>query len=227
MRITLLLILILTVATLAQAAHDVVTVRPLTPAEVEDRWFCIYGNRSSASGYEGWWGGSESYARLIDPRVEECECDIGFSIRSVKIMLGLDSTANLAVMARLLEVDDPYGCPRPGVTLAWSPIHNIQDIEVFGYYEITIPCDFPCAAMDEPFLITVDFLYGDADRVIIVGGGDAETCVNYNDWGQGWVDLVADIGFLDGLTIWAESECCYTPIGTETSSWGSVKSLYR
>lgn len=213
--------------TLAHAAHETVTIRPLTQAEVESRWACSYGNRTSTSGYEGWWGGGESYARFIDPRVEECQCDIGFSIRSIKIILGLDSTADLGVIARLLEVDDPYGCPTPGTALAFSPIHVISDLVVFGYYEINIPCDFPCASMDEPFFITVDFLYGTSDRVNIVGGGDAEACVSYNNWGDGWVDLVADIGFLDGLTIWAESDCCYSPIGNDTSSWGSVKSLYR
>ncbi len=211
----------------APAAHREFELESVELTPERQIWPCIYGNRTSGSGYEGWWGGMESYARLIDPRVEPCDCDIGFSIRAIHIMLGLDASCDLQISARLLEVDDPWGCPTPGITLAWAPVIQVDDIDIFGYYEIEIPCDFPCASMDEPYFIAVDFYGGSADRVNLVGGGPAEDCVNWNDWGSGWVDLVGDIGFQSGLTIWADSDCCYQPIANTPSSWGAVKSLYR
>lgn len=222
------LLTILVLATVAApAAHLDFSVQPVAPNDARDPWPCIYGNRTSSNGYEGWWGGLESYARLIDPLTEPCDCDIGFTIRAVHIMLGLDATADLQVVARLLEADDPWGCPTPGATLAFSPLHEISGIELFGYYEIVIPCDFPCASLTEPYFITVDFFGGTTDRVNLVGGGAAESCTSWNDWGSGWTDLVADIGFQSGLTIWADSDCCYQPIAADDTSWGAVKSLYH
>ena len=211
------------------AGHETFTVRRVAPpqAQAQAALSCYYGNRTAGQGYQGWWGGHETYARLIDPRFEPCGCDIGFSIRAVRIMLGLDASADLQVVARLLEADDPWGCPTPGATLAFSPIQTIDGIELFGYYEIEIVCDFLCAGLDEPFFISVDFLGGTADRVNIVGGGEAEACANWNDWGEGWRDLVDDIGFQSGLTIWSDSDCCYQPIAAEDPSWGGVKAMYR
>ena len=234
MRILLILLtVIVTLLAAGAAAADRIMPEPraldgVTAGAVADgRLACIYGNLTSATSYEGWWGGNESYARLISPQTEPCDCDIGFTIRSVNIMLGLDASADLQVLSRLLEADWNGSCWQPGATLAFSPVHTVDDIEIFGVHRVTIPCDFPCASMDEPYFITVDFVGGTADRVNIVGGGDADPCASYNDWGDGWYDLVADIGFFDGLTMWAESECCYQPIGNTASSWGRVKSLYR
>ncbi|MBU0742619.1 hypothetical protein KKA85_03430 [bacterium] len=227
MRILLPVIAILLAAAAATAAHEDPQPRPLDGFEAEARFICAYGNQTTATAYEGWWGGDETYARLISPQIEPCECDIGFTIRSVNMMLGLDASADLRVVSRLLEADWNGSCWQPGATLAFSPVHIIDYIALFGYYQISIPCDFPCASLDEPYFITVDFIGGTADRVNIVGGGAAEPCTSYNDWGGGWFDLISDIGFFDELTMWAESECCYEPIGTDASSWGEVKSLYR
>ncbi len=227
MRILLFVIATLLVAAAAPAAHDVFQTSSLEEVAADDRFICVYGNQSSATAYEGWWGGNETYARMFSPLVEPCECDIGFTIRAINMQLGLDSSADLMVSALLLEADWNGSCWQPGATLTFSPVHVIDYIELFGYYQITIPCDFPCASMTEPYFIAVDFIGGTSDRVNIVGGGDAETCTSYNDWGDGWYDLVADIGFFDGLTMWAVSDCCYEPIDTDVTSWGKVKTLYR
>ncbi|MBC8422999.1 hypothetical protein H8E07_02645 [bacterium] len=227
MKILLLVSATLIVASSATAAHDTFQALSLEGLDMDDRVTCVYGNQTTVTGYEGWWGGNETYARLISPQIEPCNCDIGFTIRSVNIMLGLDGTANLQVMARLLEADWNGSCWVPGATLAYSPMHVIDYIQLFAYYQITIPCDFPCAVKSEPYFITVDFVGGTSDRVNIVGGGDTDPCTSYNNWGAGWYDLIADIGFFNGLTMWAVSECCYEPIDTDASSWGAVKSLYR
>jgi hypothetical protein len=227
LRITLLVFAILLSALPAAADRDSFQTVPLDVVAPGGRVACVYGNQTAESGYEGWWNGAESYARLISPQSEPCDCDIGFTIRSVNTTLGLDQTANLQVMARLLSAQWNGGCWLPGEPLAFSPVHVIDYVDLFGYYQITIPCDFPCATMTEPYFITVDFIGGSADRVNIVGGGGAQPCTSYNNWGAGWYDLIADIGFFDELTMWAVTECCWQPIGTDGSSWGAVKSLYR
>jgi hypothetical protein len=189
---------------------------------------CNLGNMSVAHTYAGWWSGNESYAALVEPEGGDCSCGLGIAVQSVHMSLWLEPGANQLVQCRMLEADDAgAGCRVPGKTLVTSDWIVIRDIESAGVYDIEIPTYFWCAETYDSYFVAVDFLGSGAPGLRLVGGGGAESCRVWNDWGDGWVDLVGSMGFLDNLTIWTDTDCCSAPIAVEPSGWGDLKSSYR
>ncbi len=56
--------------------------------------------------------------------------------------------------------------------------------------------------------------------------GPIQPCTNWNNWGQGWQDLV-NYNWNANLAIYADATCCENPVSAEPNSWGGLKSLYR
>ena len=68
---------------------------------------------------------------------------------------------------------------------------------------------------------------GALDAAIIVDNTPT-ACLDWNNWGDGWQDL-DDWGFnaYGDLNMWADVFCCSPAVGTEESTWGEIRNLFR
>jgi len=188
---------------------------------------CLSGNITAAATYSGWWGGNESYARLLPAAAPGCDCSVGLSVTTAHMLLVLEPGTDITVQARLLTAGGTPGCLTPGEMLAISLPRRIRDIAAAGVYDVAVPCDFVCAEAGEDYFLVLDFVSGVAPGLDLVGGGTGAGCTTWNDWGNGWVDLVGSMGFLHDLTIWADLDCCFQAIRGEAGTWGGIKAIYR
>ncbi len=188
---------------------------------------CLTGNVTAAATYSGWWGGNESYARLLPAAAPGCNCNVGLSVTTAHMLLVLDAGTDITVQARLLTAAGTPACRTPGTTLAMSSPRRIRGITSPGVYDVAVPCDFVCAESGQDYFLVVDFVSGVAPGLDLVGGGTGHDCATWNDWGAGWIDLVGSMGFLNDLTIWADLDCCYQAIPNASSTWGGIKAIYR
>lgn len=188
---------------------------------------CLSGNATATSTYSGWWGGNESYARLLPAAAPGCGCSVGLSVTTAHMLLVLQPGTDITVQARLLTAAGAPGCLSPGAVLAISLPRRIRDIAAAGVYDVAVPCDFVCAEAGQDYFLVVDFVSGVSPGLALVGGGQGDDCTTWNDWGTGWNDLVGDMGFLHDLTIWADLDCCFQAILGEGGTWGGVKAMYR
>jgi hypothetical protein len=193
---------------------------------------CTLGNRDFAGfqGYYGaWWWGFESYAYRIDGVLETCECAQEFALRSVHMLLALDTDTDLLVQAALHEaVDQGGGCYAPGAEIYAGPVITIGDIPELAYYDISLPLSdgAACAPPSGTYFIVFRFLNDGAAEVGIPVDSSPQACTNYNDWGLGWTDLVS-AGFVGDIYMWADIDCCWNSVDTEDQTWGSIKQLFR
>jgi len=195
----------------------------LSPTAAAD---CRLGNTSTTTAFSGWWEGNESYAFLVDPREGECGCGLGVALRAVHLVLGVDPADAPVVQVKLMSAVVRDGCPRPGSVLDFSTALPLPPVSDAGYHELSLDVNFTCAETLEPYFVVVEFLDGNADGIDLVGGGQATPCRTWNDWGQGWYDLVADVGFTRDLSLWADFECCTAPVSATTRSWSEIKAGY-
>jgi len=172
---------------------------------------CAFGADPGAiSGYyDSWWYGEEVYAYRINPLDYGCtECDAGFNVRAVNMVLFLESASTPELVAHLMVSDGT--CTTPGAIIDSSDPYTVSGIGATGPYVIEIPCDFVCSDMDLEYFIAVEFLDTNGPVGIVIDN-DTSTCVSYNDWGTGWVDLVDQYSFSGNLAIYADVDCCGTP----------------
>ena len=52
-------------------------------------------------------------------------------------------------------------------------------------------------------------------------------CLSWNNWGDGWYDLVTDFNFPGTVSMYGDVLCCSDPVDVEVESWGDIKSLFR
>jgi len=181
---------------------------PLAAPAVRYEGDCQFGNTdfdNIQGSYNEWWWGNETYSYAITPSDYSCSCD-GFNVRGLHMLLYLEPGSSPLVRAILQEADGA-GCPVPGAVLATSDAITFSDVPEIAYYDVEIPCDFECADMDATYFLTFEFM-DDAGPVGIVVDDTPQACVNYNDWGEGQVDLVADQSFVGDIYIWADVDCC-------------------
>lgn len=169
---------------------------------------CVLGNNNTGAiqGYYGeWWYGSESYATRINPADYVCGCNPGFNVRAVHMVLYLEPASAPQVRAHLASAGAP--CTEPGTILATSAPITVSGIPSNGYYDIEIPCNFACQDMSGEYFLIFEFM-NTAGPVGIPVDSSPAICVNYNDWGSGWVDTVDQYGFAGNWLIWADVDCC-------------------
>ena len=52
-------------------------------------------------------------------------------------------------------------------------------------------------------------------------------CSGYDNRDSNWQDSVLDRGWVGDFYVWADLDCCENPVGSETSTWGALKTRYR
>ena len=230
---SLLLTAILLAAVLpgpAAAGHDgwsakAMDAPPRPPILAAD---CRLGNPAASTAFSGWWEGHETYAFLVDPAAGGCGCELGVALRAVHMLLGLDPGDTPEVQVQLMTAVAQGGCLHPGTVLDFAVAWPLPPVPAPGYHEVVLPVTFSCAETVSPYFVAVAFLddTADGDGIDLVGGGDATPCRTWNDWGNGWYDLVADIGFTRDLTLWADFDCCTAPVGASHPTWTRLKAGY-
>jgi len=169
---------------------------------------CRYGTFSGQvqGHYDTWWTGNESYAVLLDPANHPaCACGSGFNVRALHMALHLAPASMPAIRASLAAAAD--GCGGPGAILQSSAPLQVTNIPAEGYYDVEIPVDFTCRSTAGRYFIVFEFLNA-AGPVGIPVNFTPRACVNFNDWGEGWADLVSEYGMLGDLLMWADVDCC-------------------
>ena len=172
---------------------------------------CVFGNDDTGNiqgFYSTWWAGNESYATLINPADYACACNPGFNVRAIHMILHLDPTS--APQIRVSLATSAGSCAGPGSIIETSAPITVSGVTTAGYYNIEVPCDFTCQDMNGEYYLVVEFMNA-AGPVGIPVDTTPQTCVNYNDWGSGWQDVVADYGFAGDWLIFADIDCCGTP----------------
>ncbi len=172
---------------------------------------CVLGNDDTAGiqGYYGsWWYGLETYATRIDPADYACACNPGFNVRAVHMMLYLETTSTPQVQVHLAAAG--ADCTTPGAILASSGVMSISGIAANGYYDVEVACDFACQDMSGSYFLLFEFLDANGPVGIVIDA-TPQACVNYNDWGSGYVDVVSGYGFAGDWLIWADVDCCGVP----------------
>jgi hypothetical protein len=211
MRKFLIAMLMLSMLLVSVAAAREVTVlkTDLTPPVIADDALaaCVVGNNNSAGilgYYDTWFGGFENYAIPINAGDSGCTCGEGVTITTIHMMLALDNLANLDVAVAVLDAEnDGAGCLSPGVEFTVSPVYNVSGLTGgLAYYDIALPIDGPCATVGDAQFLAVYFLNdNDSQFFGIPISAPANNCTNYNNWGDGYVDLVADYGFAGDILV--------------------------
>lgn len=234
MRKLLLIGLVLLVASTSMA-RDIAPMKTDLAAPEATRYDgdCVVGNNdfdNILGYYDSWFTGMESYAIPFNPAEEGCACSEDVSVRSIHALVALDEFANLDVAVAILEaVDNSSGCLVPGDELAVSDAVNVSGVAELGYIDIEVAIDGPCATASDALFLAVYFLNDNDSKFfgLPITGPTPTLCYNYNDWGAGYTDVVDAYGFAGDLLIWADVDCCGTPVATEASTLDNIKSLYR
>jgi len=195
---------------------------------------CYLGNTNDPAYYiNGWLTGDEAYKFLFHPRLtNQCGCPYGFRITTVHFFLYFpDIRARVPIWVDLENAlwDPVLQCWVPGPEDCVSPTYTVQ-VPSTGLYDIALPLPCDCAFMDYWYLISVHLgtITGTTNLPkIVVDAGPVLPCYNWNDWGEGWVDLSTVGGWVWNVAMYAEAECCENPVPEEGTSWGQVKQLYR
>ena len=204
-----------------------VTIEEFNPAS--SSFVCVPGNLYNANtvGYYNLYAGNESYAVLINP--SECPtCDMGFAFSRVRMLLRLNAGATFQISASVADViDNGGGCYVPGAVQASSGVGNVAGIATTGGYYINLTWASPCIDPGRPYFLIFNFPnLGTGVAGPYVDNNGAGACFSYRNTGTGWVNLAA-AGFVGDPFVWAETDCCSSPVGVENSNWGSVKTSFR
>lgn len=224
----------LLLASAAQAATSAVTPVPRSDTEPfgtlnSPSATCVLGNepQSFDGVYVANHAGPESYAILIEPA--DCSsCALGVRLETVYFLLQLQAGASYQLAVDVADaIDTGGGCYAPGAVQISLPANNIPSNGFGGGWIISIPWNSACLDPELPYFLILKF---PATGTGVVGpwiDTDGVTpCRGWRDTGSGWVDL-ATAGYTGDIFIWADAGCCTGPVGTEDTSWGGVKSLFR
>jgi hypothetical protein len=224
-------LLLATAASAAPPAEDAATGPGVLPAGSLNSALqaCVLGNEpQSYDGlYVGNHAGPESYAILIDPAA--CStCALGVRLEMVYFLLQLQAGASYQLAIDVADaIDTGGGCYTPGAVQISLPANNIPSNGFGGGWIISIPWNSACLDPELPYFLILKF---PAAGTGVVGpwiDTDGVTpCRGWRNTGSGWVDL-ATAGYAGDIFIWADAGCCTGPVGTEDTSWGGVKSLFR
>jgi hypothetical protein len=193
---------------------------------------CLVGNPNGVYfAIPDWIWGAEIYTYLFDP-MDTCDCAAGLEVQTLHMIVQFGAEDVPATFDVFVDIgaavwDDASGCWQPGPATCSTEINQIT-VENAGLYDIAVSVD-DCACMEmvHQYSISYNFVTAFSSNPDIVTDQFPSSCTSWNDYGLGWFDLVEDFGYPGNLLMWADSECCESPVGNADASWGGVKSLYR
>jgi hypothetical protein len=204
-----------------------ITLGPAGPAQD-----CQVGNLNApAIAIGGFIAAPESYKLAFDPGATCSTCPVGMNVTTIHIFLQTAAACDLVMGVDLEEAiypDDPT-CPNPGPVVCTSPLFNVG-LPGAGLYDIALPIDCACVPVDRMYLLGVNIQSVSCAVVpdLVTDAGPATACTNWNDYGTGWYDLLAQFPTWPGnLIMFADVDCCTPPVPVEESTWGAIKALYE
>jgi len=205
---------------------------------------CRVGNLRGPAGlldssqWGGPWPGWDVLAVLADLDSTQCGCEGGFAALTLKTLLmnQTDHAVDLYVWMGLdgQGLEFPYdpsetcAVPNPGYggEVAVGQEEYLT-LPFPGLYEVEIPVDGGCAFFGYTYFLTLWIPSPDDSGVTVVVDGDPRPCAFFHATHIGerwWWNTHDDEG---APLLWAEAACCYPPVGTERSTWGKLKAMYR
>ena len=141
-----------------------------------------------------WIIGDEVYTTYQDPSVDGINCEYPFNVEAITMQLNFAMAGSLYCATDITMLDAAQSspsCPVPGYTIFISDQWGFY-VPSAGLYDITI-------VFDEPVEVTEPYFAGfyvandvSAMGVDIIADNDPYLCVNWNDWGDGYIDLVSN-----------------------------------
>ncbi len=171
----------------------------------------------------------EEYKLVFDPRATCSVCPIGFLVNTVHVALQTAGACTIVMEVNVEEASYPVGadCPVPGPVLCSSGLYTVN-LPGAGLYDIGLPIQCSCYTMDRIYLLSFYIESSTCAPDLIVDAGPATLCTNWNNYGSGWYDLVAQFPTWPGqLLFWADAECCTPPVPVDEKTWGAIKALYE
>lgn len=172
---------------------------------------CVFGSNDTGNiqgHYTGWVTGQESYATFVNPADYACACNPGFNVRSIHMLLYVPVGATIQAQVSLAAAG--AACDGPGAILETSAPVSFTGFATAGYYDLEVPCNFTCQDMDGSYFLVFEILNA-VTGVGIPIDTTPVSCVNFNEWGEGWQDVVDGYGFLGDFLLWGDVDCCGTP----------------
>jgi hypothetical protein len=136
-------------------------------------------------------------------------CVSGFRISAIHVVLAIDEPCDLTISANLgsLEATASPECPLPDAVLCQGPQHSVA-LAGAGLWDIALPVDCDCAAIDEPYTLGIQ-IHEMSCWPVLMTDGSPTACTNWDNIGWGWVDLPAsDSEWPGDLLIFADATCC-------------------
>ena len=115
----------------------------------------------------------------------------------------------------------------PGEVMCSAPPVDYQIIDP-GIFELVAPVGAACGCrpINEPYFLIFNF-HGPAEGSLAVDDQPLPGFVYLND-GLAWIDMFGLKRTATGKSIiWGDIITCSAPIGVPSSTWGSIKDLYR
>lgn len=139
------------------------------------------------------WEIYESYMQLSYPLVE-CEDEYPFNVTSVAMTLALNAAGPISIQAFIADLDEANStpdCPFPGAYIDTTAIFDGY-IDAAGVYILSVDFEEPVTVYGPYF---AGFFYA-CDMSGFDPGIAVDTvpyyCLDYNDWGEGLVDLATN-----------------------------------
>jgi hypothetical protein len=173
----------------------------------------------------------EDYKLAFDPLATCTVCQVGFMPTTVHVYLQVKAAGSVVLSVDVEEAVYPTpGCTAPGPAMCTSPLYTVT-LPSAGLFNLGIPITCPCLTMYKKYLLSVHFQsmsLTPANIGLVTDAGPAALCLNWNDYGTGWYDLLTAFPTWPGqLKIFADVECCTPPVPAQDKNWGAVKEMYK
>ena len=207
-------------------------IRPLNIGPAGPAQACQVGNLNApAWAIPGFILPPEEYKLVFDPSATCGNCPMGFDVSTVHVLLQTSSACDIVMAVDVEEVTYSADslCLMPGPEWCNSGLFTVA-LPQAGVWNIGLPIDCPCLFTQNMFLLSFQIQSVSCATVpdLITDAGPPSLCTNWNNYGTGWIDLVATFtGWPGDLIFFADAECCSPPVPTEEKTWGQIKSLYR
>lgn len=236
--LSVVLILSLSVAALADDRDVVVTpvkstiATPIMLGPAGPAQDCQVGNLNApATAIYDFIAAPEVYKLAFDPGATCTVCPLGMNVTTIHVILQVASACDIVMTVDLEEA--AYGadptCPTPGPVVCTSVPYNVS-LPGAGLYDIGLPITCDCVPADRTYLLgfSIESVSCARGPALVTDAGPATACTNWNDYGAGWYDLLAQYPTWPGdLIVFADVDCCTPPVPVDKSTWGAIKALYK